>query len=129
MALSDAGKLTWRGGASIYIFTKDYSQIFELAIKPLEDAQRAADGTLKVYSGGATIKRRFELDFEEIGATQYRQFGTIWKANTVLALYRKQTDANKAASVWWVEGSNFGYSDEGMRYKDLWSGKITFEEI
>src|SRR3990167_7186235 len=110
MALPDAGKLTWRGGASEYIFTKDYSRIMEFAFKPLEDPQRAADGTLKVYSGGATIKRRFELDFEEIGATQYRQFGTIWKANTVLAFYRKQTDATKAASIWWVEGNNFAYS-------------------
>ena len=101
----------------------------ELAIKPLEDHQRAADGTLKVYSGGATIKRRFELDFEEIGATQYLQFGTIWKANTVLRFFRKQTDSTKAASVWWVEGNNFVYSADGMRYKDLWSGRIAFEEI
>ena len=129
MPLSDAGKIVWRGGASSYIFTKDYSNILELAIKPLEDIQRAADGTLRVYSGGATIKRRFELDFDNIGATQYRQFGTIWKANTVLAFYRKQTDATRAASVWWVEGNNFTHSEYGMMYKDLWSGRVAFEEI
>ena len=129
MALSDAGELRWRGGASTYIFVKDYGSIFELAIKPLEDIQRASDGTLRVYSGGATIKRRFELVFENIGATQYRQFATIWKANTVLAFYRKRTDSAKAASVWWVEGNNFQYNEYGMMYKDLWSGRIAFEEI
>ena len=129
MPLSDAGKLVWRGGASSYIFAKDYSRIQEFAVKPLEDAQRAAEGTLNVYSGRATIKWRFELNFEDIGATQYRQFATVWKANTVLGFYRKQTDASKAASVWWVEGYNFSYSEDGIRYKNLYSGQITLEEV
>ena len=126
--LSDAGKLVWR--ESSYIFAKDYSRIFELAVKPIQDAQTAISGDIRAYfGGGATIKRRFELEFDDIGATQVFQFGTIWKANTVLSFYRKQTDATRAASVWWVEGNGFTYSEEGMRYKDLFSGRIVLEEI
>ena len=127
MALSDSGKLVW--GAGSYVFAKDYNNILELAIKPVEDIQRAANGALRVYSGGTNIKRRFELDFQDIGATQYLQFATIWKTNTVLGLFRKQTDPTRAASVWWVEGFPFRYSEYGMMYKDLWSGRIAFEEI
>ena len=128
MPLSDAGEFRWRGGASTYIFVKDYSRILELAVKPLEDIQRASDGTLRTYSGGATIKRRFELEFENIGATQLNRFATIWKRNTVLAFFRKRTDTTKAASVWWVDGYNFVYGNMGMIYKDLWDGRIILEE-
>lgn len=127
MALSDAGKLIWRaGGASSYIFAKDYSRIFELAIDPKEDTSRASGGGLRHYRGTGN-KRSIQLEFEEIGATQYNQFSTIWKRATALKFRRRQDQAI-VGTYWWVGGFEFAYSDEGMRDKDLWRGRIYLEE-
>ena len=127
MPLSDAGKLIWRSGrASSYIFSKDYSRIFELSIDPKEDSGRASSGSLRHYRGTG-VKRHIELEFTEIGATQYNQFSSIWKRATALKFRRRQDQAI-LGTFWWVEGFNFAYSDEGMRYKDLWDGRIIIEE-
>src|SRR3990167_468690 len=236
MPLSDAGKLVWRGGASSYIFTKDYSRIMELSTKYQENVSRAADGTLRAYiiaapiwgtdtrstvtgnwhaattwsggvpaqgwiasirsghvvtlsqTGGARIgrdtgealrvaaggqliipgaanasmpvlgyisvigtmtvtgtlsitdlaerpsatiplKRRLELSFEMIGATQYRQFASVWKRNTVIDFYRKQTDSARVGQFKWPGEFDFAYDDSwGAYYKDIYGGRMILEE-
>lgn len=127
MPLSDAGKIVWRGGASSYIFVKDFTNIQKLALDPLEDFQRSADGTLKGFKS-TTVKHKVQLFFENVGATQKNQMATIWKANTVLDFYEKQTDATALGSFWWIKGLNFAYSRDGIYYKNLWDGKVNLEE-
>lgn len=127
MPLADAGKLVWRGGASSYIFTKDYSRILPLQEDPKEDYQRAADGTMRGYRSNIS-KTGFELTFRNIGATQKNQMSTIWKANTQLDFYLVQTDATKTATCVWTNGFKFNYSAMGIIYKDLWDGVVNLEE-
>jgi hypothetical protein len=127
MPLADAGKFVWKGGASSYIFTKDFSRIFEVAIDPQQDVDMASDGTLRVYES-TKIKHTVELQFEEVLATQRNQLATIWKGNTVLDFYIKQTDATKLGSFKWVGDFNFTFSERGMIYKNLYQGRITLRE-
>ena len=122
MPLSDAGKFVWRGGASSYIFTKDFSRMSEFMVDPFENFERADDGTLRLYST-ATIKRTVELDFEDIGATQRNQLATIWKSKTnraQLDFYIKQTNTAKTGTFAWLGGFNFTYNDWGIYYKNLY---------
>jgi hypothetical protein len=128
MPLSDAGKFIWNSGASSYIFVKDYTNILELTIDPHENYERADDGTLRMYRS-ATFKKSIELQFEDVGGTQRNQFATIWKQNLNIDFYRKQTDTTKLGVFAWVGGFNFAYSEWGMYYKELYSGRIILEEI
>src|SRR3990167_1226150 len=128
MPLSDAGKFVWNAGASSYIFVKDYSSILELSVDPHETYERADDGSLRVYRS-ATFKRSIELQFEDVGATQRNQFATIWKQNLDIDFYRKQTDGTKLGAFAWLGGFNFSYSEWGMYYKELYSGRVILEEI
>ncbi len=128
MPLSDAGKFVWNGGANSYIFTKDFTSLLPLSTDTQEDVKRAADGSLRTYSS-TKIKLRVELEFEEVGATQRNQMATIWKQRLSLDFYPKQTDAAKMGTFWWAGDFDFRFSQFGIIYKNLWSGRITLEEI
>ena len=74
------------------------------------------------------VIRRIELEFDQIGATQFLQLATIWKRNTIIDFYRKQTDTTRVGRFWWLEGFDFSYDDRfGAYYKDIFSGRIVLE--